>query len=65
MFRPGYAIEYDYFPPDQLKHTLESKDIENLFFAGQWPTGFFSLQRNGNKFSLFGNLIKHIEHNEQ
>lgn len=35
MFRPGYAIEYDYFPPDQLKHTLESKDIANLFFAGQ------------------------------
>jgi tRNA uridine 5-carboxymethylaminomethyl modification enzyme len=35
MFRPGYAIEYDFFPPDQLKHTLESKDISNLFFAGQ------------------------------
>lgn len=35
MFRPGYAIEYDYFPPDQLKHSLESKDIEHLFFAGQ------------------------------
>lgn len=35
MFRPGYAIEYDFFPPDQLKHTLESKDIANLFFAGQ------------------------------
>lgn len=35
MFRPGYAIEYDYFPPDQLKHTLESKDVENLYFAGQ------------------------------
>jgi tRNA uridine 5-carboxymethylaminomethyl modification enzyme len=35
MFRPGYAIEYDYFPPDQLKHTLESKDVQNLFFAGQ------------------------------
>lgn len=35
MFRPGYAIEYDYFPPDQLKHTLESKDIDNLYFAGQ------------------------------
>jgi tRNA uridine 5-carboxymethylaminomethyl modification enzyme len=35
MFRPGYAIEYDFFPPDQLKHTLESKDIENLYFAGQ------------------------------
>lgn len=35
MFRPGYAIEYDYFPPDQLKHTLESKDIPGLFLAGQ------------------------------
>jgi tRNA uridine 5-carboxymethylaminomethyl modification enzyme len=35
MFRPGYAIEYDFFPPDQLKHTLESKDVSNLFFAGQ------------------------------
>ena len=35
MFRPGYAIEYDYFPPTQLTHTLETKLIENLFFAGQ------------------------------
>lgn len=35
MFRPGYAIEYDYFPPTQLKHTLETKLIDNLFFAGQ------------------------------
>lgn len=35
MFRPGYAIEYDYFPPTQLKHSLETKLIENLFFAGQ------------------------------
>lgn len=35
MFRPGYAIEYDYFPPTQLTHTLETKIIENLFFAGQ------------------------------
>ena len=34
-YRPGYAIEYDYFDPTQLKHTLESKIIENLFFAGQ------------------------------
>lgn len=35
MFRPGYAIEYDYFPPTQLKHTLETKKVENLYFAGQ------------------------------
>tara|TARA_B100001123_G_scaffold121956_1_gene141941 strand:- start:845 stop:2698 length:1854 start_codon:yes stop_codon:yes gene_type:complete len=35
MFRPGYAIEYDYFPPTQLKHTLETKPIKNLYFAGQ------------------------------
>ncbi len=35
IFRPGYAIEYDYYPPTQLKYTLETKNIENLFFAGQ------------------------------
>jgi tRNA uridine 5-carboxymethylaminomethyl modification enzyme len=35
FFRPGYAIEYDYFPPTQLKFTLETKLIENLYFAGQ------------------------------
>jgi len=35
FFRPGYAIEYDYFPPYQLKCTLETKNIENLFFSGQ------------------------------
>lgn len=35
FFRPGYAIEYDYFPPTQLKFTLETKLISNLFFAGQ------------------------------
>ncbi|SEJ73225.1 tRNA uridine 5-carboxymethylaminomethyl modification enzyme [Dyadobacter koreensis] len=35
MFRPGYAIEYDYFPPTQLKSTLETHRIKNLFFAGQ------------------------------
>ncbi len=35
MFRPGYAIEYDYFPPTQLKHTLETKLMNGLYFAGQ------------------------------
>jgi len=35
FFRPGYAIEYDYFPPTQLNYSLETKQIENLFFAGQ------------------------------
>lgn len=35
MFRPGYAIEYDFFPPTQLKTSLETKPVENLFFAGQ------------------------------
>lgn len=35
IFRPGYAIEYDYFPPTQLKHSLETKQLPNLYFAGQ------------------------------
>jgi tRNA uridine 5-carboxymethylaminomethyl modification enzyme len=35
MFRPGYAVEYDFFPPTQLRHTLETHLVENLFFAGQ------------------------------
>ncbi|HEX2934759.1 MAG TPA: tRNA uridine-5-carboxymethylaminomethyl(34) synthesis enzyme MnmG [Bacteroidales bacterium] len=35
IFRPGYAIEYDYYPPTQLYHTLETKHLENLYFAGQ------------------------------
>ena len=35
MFRPGYAVEYDYFPPTQLQHTLETKLVDNLWFAGQ------------------------------
>ncbi len=35
MFRPGYAVEYDYFPPTQLYHTLETRNLANLYFAGQ------------------------------
>ena len=35
MFRPGYAVEYDYFPPTQLKHSLETKLVNNLYFSGQ------------------------------
>ena len=35
IYRPGYAIEYDYFPPTQLRHTMETKLVENLYFAGQ------------------------------
>ena len=35
IYRPGYAIEYDYFPPTQLQHTLETKLVDNLYFAGQ------------------------------
>ena len=35
IYRPGYAIEYDFFPPTQLRHTLESKKVQGLFFAGQ------------------------------
>ena len=35
VFRPGYAIEYDYFPPDQLSNTLETRRVQNLYFAGQ------------------------------
>ena len=35
VYRPGYAIEYDYFPPTQLFHTLETKPVQNLYFAGQ------------------------------
>ncbi len=63
MFRPGYAIEYDFFPPTQLKPNLETKKITNLFFAGQinGTTGYEEAGSQG----LIAGLNAHLAINEK